>query len=36
MPIFIPDLFSGYIEGRRKAIQDNWTDLTNYNRNSII
>lgn len=31
MPIFIPDLFSGYVEGRRKAIQDNWTDLTNYN-----
>lgn len=31
MPIFIPDLFSGYIEGRRRAIADNWTDLTNYN-----
>lgn len=31
MPIFIPDLFSGYVEGRRKAIADNWTDLTNYN-----
>ena len=31
MPIFIPDLFSGYVEGRRRAIQDNWTDLTNYN-----
>ena len=31
MPIFIPDLFSSYVEGRRKAIQDNWNDLNNYN-----
>ena len=31
MPIFIPDLFSGYVEGRRKAIADNWTDLKDYN-----
>ena len=30
MPIFIPDLFSGYLQGRRDAIKDNWTDLTNY------
>lgn len=27
----IPDLFSGYINGREKAIQSNWTDLSNYN-----
>lgn len=32
MPIFIPDLFSGYLQGRRAAIQDNWNDLTNYNK----
>ena len=32
MPIFIPDLFSSYIQGRRAAIQDNWDDLTNYNK----
>lgn len=31
MPIFIPDLFSGYITGRRAAIQDNWQDAKNYN-----
>lgn len=30
MAIFIPDLFSGYLQGRRDAIKDNWTDLTNY------
>ena len=32
MPIFIPDLFTGYINGRRAAIQDNWQDAKNYNR----
>ena len=32
MPIFIPDLFSSYVQGRRAAIQDNWNDLTNYNK----
>ena len=32
MPIFVPDLFSGYLQGRRAAIQDNWNDLTNYNK----
>lgn len=31
MPIFIPDLFSGYLSGRRAAIQDNWQDAQNYN-----
>lgn len=31
MPIFIPDLFTGYINGRRAAIQDNWQDAQNYN-----
>lgn len=31
MPIFIPDLFSGYLQGRRAAIQDNWTDLKDFN-----
>ena len=31
MPVFIPDLFSSYIQGRRNAIQDNWTDLKDYN-----
>lgn len=31
MPIFIPDLFTSYINGRRQAVQDNWTDLQNYN-----
>lgn len=31
MPIFIPDLFTGYINGRRAAIQDNWQDAKNYN-----
>ena len=31
MPIFIPDLFTGYINGRRAAIQDNWKDAENYN-----
>lgn len=31
MPIFVPDLFSSYVEGRRKAIRDNWDDLNQYN-----
>lgn len=31
MPIFIPDLFTGYINGRRAAIKDNWQDAQNYN-----
>ena len=31
MPIFIPDLFGGYLKGRQAAIADNWTDLSNYN-----
>lgn len=31
MPIFIPDLFTGYINGRRAAIKDNWKDAENYN-----
>lgn len=31
MPIFIPDLFTGYINGRRAAIEDNWKDAKNYN-----
>lgn len=31
MPIFIPDLFTGYLNGRRAAIQDNWQDAKNYN-----
>lgn len=31
MPIFIPDLFTGYINGRRAAIKDNWQDAKNYN-----
>lgn len=31
MPIFIPDLFTGYINGRRAAIKDNWKDAKNYN-----
>ena len=29
--IFIPDIFSGYIQGRRQAIADNWNDLNQYN-----
>lgn len=32
MPIFIPDLFTGYLNGRRAAIQDNWQDAKNYNK----
>lgn len=31
MPIFIPDLFTGYLNGRRAAIKDNWKDAENYN-----
>lgn len=31
MPIFIPDLFTGYINGRSAAIKDNWKDAENYN-----
>lgn len=31
MPIFIPDLFTGYLNGRRAAIKDNWQDAENYN-----
>lgn len=31
MPIFIPDLFTGYINGRSAAIKDNWQDAQNYN-----
>lgn len=27
----IPDLFSGYINGREQAIKSNWNDLSNYN-----
>ena len=30
MPIFIPDLFGSYVQGRRAAISDNWDDATNY------
>ena len=31
MPIFIPDLFTSYINGHRQAVADNWQDLSNYN-----
>lgn len=31
MAVFIPDLFSGYINGREMAIKNNWQDQTNYN-----
>lgn len=31
MPIFIPDLFGGYLSGRQAAIADNWTDLNQFN-----
>lgn len=27
----IASLLPGYMQGRRQAIQDNWTDLSNYN-----
>lgn len=30
MPIFVPDLFSGYLQGRRAAIEDNWKDQEKY------
>ena len=32
MPVFIPDIFGGYLEGMRKANQDNWSDAENYNK----
>ena len=32
MAIFIPDLFSSYVQGRRAAITDNWNDLNQYNK----
>lgn len=32
MPIFIPDIFSGYLNGMRQANTDNWNDATNYNK----
>jgi len=32
MPIFIPDLFGGYLKGRQAAIADNWTDLNQFNK----
>lgn len=32
MAVFIPDIFSGYLNGIRQANQDNWTDATNYNK----
>lgn len=31
MAIFIPDLFGGYLRGRQAAIDDNWTDLNQFN-----
>lgn len=31
MALIIPDLFTPYINGRRQAIADNWTDMANYN-----
>lgn len=31
MPIFIPDIFGGYIKGRQQAINDNWSDLKEFN-----
>lgn len=31
MAVFIPDIFSGYMQGMRAAVQDNWKDLQNYN-----
>lgn len=30
--IIIPDLFTPYIEGREKAIDRNWNDIKNYNK----
>lgn len=31
MAVFIPDIFSGYLNGMRQANTDNWNDLTKYN-----
>lgn len=31
MAVFIPDIFSGYMQGMRQANEDNWKDLSNYN-----
>ena len=31
MALVIPDLFTPYLNGRRRAVADNWQDLTNYN-----
>lgn len=31
MAVMIPDIFSAYLQGKRSAIQDNWSDLANYN-----
>lgn len=31
MAVFIPDIFSGYLNGMRQANTDNWNDLTQYN-----
>lgn len=31
MFFFIPDLFTPYIEGRERAINRNWQDMSNYN-----
>jgi hypothetical protein len=31
MAVFIPDIFSGYMQGMRQATEDNWKDLSNYN-----
>lgn len=31
MAVFIPDIFSGYLNGMRQANEDNWKDLSNYN-----
>lgn len=31
MPIFIPNLFGAYVDGRRAAIKDNWLDQKNFN-----
>lgn len=31
MAVFIPDIFSGYLNGMRQANTDNWNDLSNYN-----
>lgn len=32
MAVFIPDIFSGYLNGMRQANTDNWNDLTQYNK----